>query len=460
MNTIQKALRMLNESREQQVKKPLVEDIVDQDGDVEVTSFNLTDFSGVTEECKSDDCSTEEVNEAASDQNDEYYEKGLIRDILYYVNHDGEYALGVNTKKRAEELLAACKEALKTYIEPKFKDGWLVKWDRGASEPRKREDIELVTDKDGNFVIIADDTDDTNESCEKSCESCEDCDKTEVDEKLIGKGSDISAVLQAAQAKGMKTFTELEDFMQKIGTNKAEEVLAALKDEKLVDEEDPNFSLDESLETSIPVHALPENQVVDAINAIPVAGPGRPPRFFKLGYFKEIKVASKFRGGRGSTADDPMVRIFKATEYNKLYTGSAYENTRATKNFRKETGTERSGERTGFNFGGEGDTLNKIGTYADGSQALQAFIADNCGIKTQYYISLNDGDLTPADRQEVAQYLTPGDAAKLSQPRTHAQTQVADQTTGEVHTEYAAQPINRFKIANIYAIGNLGTYIL
>ena len=46
MNTIQKALRMLNESyKAEQEKRNLTEAVVDQDGDIEVLSFNLRDFA-------------------------------------------------------------------------------------------------------------------------------------------------------------------------------------------------------------------------------------------------------------------------------------------------------------------------------------------------------------------------------------------------------------------------------
>ena len=216
----------------------------------------------------------------------------------------------------------------------------------------------------------------------------------------------------------------------------------------------------------MPVSALPEAEVVAKIDSIPTAAPGRPPKFFKLGYFKEIAVASKFRGGRGSRPEDPMVRVFKATEYDRLYTGADYENTGATKTFRKETGTERSGERTGFTYGSEDAVVNKIGTYADGSKALQAYLADNCRIKTKYFISLDDEDLREAEKTEVAQYLTKANADALltPTPRTHAKNPIqnVNPETGEVtqSIEYHAQPVNRFKISNIYAIDNLGTYIL
>lgn len=235
-----------------------------------------------------------------------------------------------------------------------------------------------------------------------------------------------------------------------------------------------NESLNEDLKSSFPVTALPEQEVVDYINNIPVArgiekaedgtiiAKARPTCFFKLGYFKEIQVAAKYRGGRGSTPDDPIVRVFKAVEYNKLYTGADYENLKGVKQFRKETGTERAGERTGFSYQGEGTTVNKIGTYSNGDKALQAYLANNCKTKTKYFISLNDEDLREASREEVAQYLTPGEANKLLNPQARPKTveKSTDAESGEEIVVFNPQAVNRLKIANIYMIGNLGHSIV
>ena len=232
--------------------------------------------------------------------------------------------------------------------------------------------------------------------------------------------------------------------------------------------------LNEDLASSLPVHALPENEVVDYINNIPVAkgieraedgtviAKARPTCFFKLGYFKQVEVASKFRGGRGSKPEDPIVKIFKAIEYSKLYTGADYENLKAVKQFRKETGTERSGEKTGFAYQGEGTTVNKIGSYPNGDKALQSYLANNCKTKTKYYISINDGDVQEATRQEVAQYLTPANANKLLNPEARPKTveKSVNAESGEEIVTFNPQAVNRLKIANIYMIGNLGHSIM
>jgi len=234
------------------------------------------------------------------------------------------------------------------------------------------------------------------------------------------------------------------------------------------------LKLKESVESSIPVHAIPQNELVDYINNIPVAkgiekaedgtiiAKARPTCFFKLGYFKEVQVAAKYRGGRGSTPEDPKVRVFKAVEYSKLYTGADYENLASVKQFRKETGTERSGEKTGFSYQGEGNTVNKIGSYANGDKALQAYLANNCKTRTKYFISLNDEDLKEASREEVAKYLTPGDANKLLNPEARPKTKETSVNveSGEEIIVFNPQAVNRLKLANIYMIGNLGQSIM
>lgn len=234
--------------------------------------------------------------------------------------------------------------------------------------------------------------------------------------------------------------------------------------------------LQEDVNSSLPAKALSHDELIDYIDSIPVAqaaqydeegnkiANAKPPVFFKLGYLRELKdIAAKYRGGRGSTPEDPMVRVFKATEYSKLYTGADYEALKAVKQYRKETGIARSGEKTGFSYGNEnGDTVvNKIGRYADGSEALQAYIANDSRQKVKYFISLNDEDLHEATREEVAQYLTPAGARNILNPAPVAKTKSTEtDAEGNQTTTYNPQQVNRFKISNIYMIGNLGQSIM
>lgn len=231
--------------------------------------------------------------------------------------------------------------------------------------------------------------------------------------------------------------------------------------------------LQEDVNSSLPARALSHDELVDYIDSIPTAqaaqydeegnkiASAKPPVFFKLGYLRELKdIAAKYRGGRGSTADDPMVRIFKATEYSKLYTGADYEALKSVKQYRKETGIARSGEKTGFSYGDD-TIVNKIGRYADGSEALQAYIANDSRQKVKYFISLNDEDLHEATREEVAQYLTPAGARNILTPTQTPKTKsVETDAEGNQTITYNPQQVNRFKISNIYMIGNLGQSIM
>ena len=219
----------------------------------------------------------------------------------------------------------------------------------------------------------------------------------------------------------------------------------------IVKEED----LKEDLSTfnTLPVELLSETEVKDYIENIPEARPNRPPVFFKLGYIKDMDkdIAAKYRGGRGA-GDNPKVKIVKCTEYSKLYTGVPYTATNATKKADKVLGTERhTGERSGFNFGREGNVENRIGSYPNGKLALQAYIADSSNQKVKYFISIDDGELQEISRDEVAEYLTPAVANRV---KNGSQRKAAgiDAQGNELYDK----AINRFPLNGIYMIGNLG----
>lgn len=219
--------------------------------------------------------------------------------------------------------------------------------------------------------------------------------------------------------------------------------------------EEGEEDLEEDFNSSFPVQFLPEDQSRRFITEIPAADPSRPPHFFKLGYAKELgpEIPAKFRGGRGSEGN-PFVRIIKCTEYSKLYTGADWRHTNATKAADKILGTERhTGEKTGFHFGAEDSIANRIGVYQNGKAALQAYIADNSVQKVKFFISLDNGDLHEATRDEVAQYLTPAWAGKVLNPSTARTAAGVNAETGEAIYD---KPINRFYLDRIYMIGNLG----
>lgn len=231
--------------------------------------------------------------------------------------------------------------------------------------------------------------------------------------------------------------------------------------------------LHEDLESSMPVHAMGEEAAIAAIRDIKngkakVDADGnvildehgdpvwsKHPTFFALEYFYEIAVASKYRGGRGSTPDDPIVRIFKDVKFSKLYSGYSYESLGSVKQFRAETGKERSDRATGVNFGtymNDNDLALKIADGKNG-KLFRVYLTWDCRRTVTYYISIDDGDLVEATREEVAQYLTPGDAAKLLQPKgIQRKSEITDTETGEVKQVQQPQPANNYKLGNIVSI--------
>lgn len=209
----------------------------------------------------------------------------------------------------------------------------------------------------------------------------------------------------------------------------------------------------EDVSSSMPATPLSISDIHSFVDNLPEATPSRPPQAFKLGYIRELKaeIPAKFKGGRGSDGQ-PFVRIFKATEYSRLYTKAAYENLGSTKAYRKETGKEAGHERTGFQHSSDAETgtiLNAIGAYPNGDLALQTYPMSDNKIKVAYFISIDDSDLAPATKEDIAMYLTPASAAKLLNTR-------------EVDAEAprSADNINRFKLSGIYMLGNLGHSII
>lgn len=218
--------------------------------------------------------------------------------------------------------------------------------------------------------------------------------------------------------------------------------------------EDKNDDLDENLNedvaSSIPVTILPHDDVYSYIENIPEAKQDRPPYFFGVGYIREFgpEISSEFRGGRGS-AGKPKVRIFKCSEMT-VYTGADYENLKATKNYRKESGKERSGERTGFNFEGETTIVNKIGLSRSGQEQLQCYMKKGTKPKVKYFISLDDEDLRETSKEEVAKYLTERNRNKL----------LGNTSEPEEVQPISGADIMRLNLSQIYKIGNLGRSVI
>lgn len=415
--------------------------LVDMDGDVEVTDFNLSNFN---ESCKEELTEAFDTVEVKKDPRFANLSDKLIRGLIRIMEADAFGDEKVTTESFLQWVDDACNGGPLTPLALEFGD-----------QLTATDFYELVKD-DERFKKVF------TEICKRINWTDAEGNAVDADNKPI---------------KSTSLYELITDFLKfSEDTEKTYDILNKAyydNDYSLLDK-NANESLDESLADTLPVQALPENEVIDYINNIPVAkgiekaedgtiiAKARPTCFFKLGYFKQIEVAAKYRGGRGSTAEDPNVKVFKAIEYNKLYTGADYENLKSVKQFRKETGTERAGEKTGFSYQGEGATVNKIGAYPNGDKALQAYLANNCKTVTKYFISLNDGDVKEATRDEVAQYLTPANANKLLNPEARPKTKEVSTNaeSGEEIVTFNPQAVNRLKIANIYMIGNLGHSIM
>lgn len=213
-----------------------------------------------------------------------------------------------------------------------------------------------------------------------------------------------------------------------------------------------NESLNEDLTSeNFPVKVLNKDEVKSYIENIPVATSTKPPKFFKVGYARNLKgeIASKYRGGRGSEGN-PKVEIVKCSEYGQVYTGADYENLKATKAMRKATGKERTGDRTGFSYNSELAVPDKIGVNRLGEEQLQCYIKNGSSVKAKYFASIDGSPFTEISKNDVAQYLTPAIAAKLTQDKN--ETEVSDEVKG--------QDVLRLKLSGIYMIGNLGSSVM
>lgn len=214
-----------------------------------------------------------------------------------------------------------------------------------------------------------------------------------------------------------------------------------------IESDDIDENLDEDVASSMPVTILPHDEVYRYIENVPEVTGNRPPFFFPVGYIRELgsEIPSKFRGGRGSE-ENPNVRIFKCSEMT-VFTGTDYESLGVTKAYRKETGKERSGERTGFSFGGDTAIVDRIGISAKGEEQLQCYIRRGTKPRVKYFISLNDEDLREASKEEVAQYLTRAQADRILK-----NVEVTDATE--------KAKVVRLKLSSIYRIGNLGHSVM
>lgn len=417
-----------------------VNSVVDMDGDVEVTDFNLANFN---ESCKEE--LTEAFNTADIKKDPRFADLSdkLIRGLIRIMEADAFGDVDVTSEMFLQWIDDACNGGPLTPIALE------------AGAQLSANDFYELVKNDPKFM-------------EAFTKVCKRINWTDKDGNALD--SDNKPLKSTSKYELITDFLNMADDKQH-----AIDILynAYYKDD-YSSLDDKTESLNEDLASTLPVHALPENEVYNFIKDVPLArgiekaedgtiiAKARPTSFFKVGYFKQVEVASKFRGGRGSKPGDPIVKVFKAVEYSKLYTGASYEDLKSVKQYRKETGIERSGARNGLTYQGEGTIPNKIGVFPNGDKILQSYLANNCKTKSKYYISIDDGDVKEATREEVAQYLTPANANKLLNPEARPKTveRSTDAESGEEIVTYNPQVVNTLKLANIYMIGNLGHSIM
>lgn len=207
------------------------------------------------------------------------------------------------------------------------------------------------------------------------------------------------------------------------------------EDEEENDEEQATESLNEDVASSMPATLLDPNQVIDFANTV---GAGK---FFKVGYLKEVAIKSQYRGGRKALVGDPIVRVFKATEYY-VCTGTASTSYGQTQDYLDNGNTLETPR-----WMSEWITPNRLALTKAGNTAISVTprLESNNHFKVnfKYFVSLNDEDLRECTYEEAAQY-------------------VAKTVDLDINDYCPDGPRQKYPllVQNVYYIGNLGTSIM
>lgn len=195
--------------------------------------------------------------------------------------------------------------------------------------------------------------------------------------------------------------------------------------------------LSEDLISSFPVHTMSESQVRDAAKKV-VKGAK-----VKFKYVKELKLASNYALGKFVKKDNvqyPLVKAIKVTEV-RACTGVNYVNTRGakllhgTQQYQDKLAARRAAGLGGFGTNvhdAETGLENILVTTASGKKCILAYPLVGSKPKNTYYISVDGEDwrvVAPADKMEIAQYMTPGDADKFLHPATDIENRLSYQST-------------------------------
>lgn len=212
--------------------------------------------------------------------------------------------------------------------------------------------------------------------------------------------------------------------------------------------------LNEDINSSLPVTRLGSDDILEFVSTLPKAGPGVPPKHFKLGYISRIEPAARFRAdGRGHVDKEtgevlPEIAIYKCGEYSGCYI-EPYTSAKATKAAFKAQGRDlddvlpRRGYHPAYNVGVRGIFESDSGK----GLAVGPLIDKNSTTKCKYYVSIDGGDLVETPKQDVAQYMP--NPQKFMEPRPEA-----DASSPE------AQRTQTFLFSGIYLLGDKGHAIL
>lgn len=163
----------------------------------------------------------------------------------------------------------------------------------------------------------------------------------------------------------------------------------------------------------------------------------------KFRYVKELKLASNYALGKFVKKDNiqyPVVKAIKVSEV-RACTGVNYVNTRGAKLLHgTQQYQDKLAARKAAGLGGFGTNVhdseagleNILVTTATGKKCILAYPLMGAKPRNTYYISVDGEDwrpVDPADKAEIAQYMTPSDADKFLHPVANIESNLSYQST-------------------------------
>ena len=259
-------------------------------------------------------------------------------------------------------------------------------------------------------------------------------------EKLIKEAEDFGAYEDFTEDDFFSESWDLNEDHSEIGEFDLDDFGIYDVDEGLESEEcdEPVCKpLSEDLISSFPVRTMSESQVRDAAKKV-VKGAK-----VKFKYVKELKLASNYALGKFVKKDNvqyPLVKAIKVTEV-RACTGVNYVNTRGAKLLHStQQYQDKLAARQAAGLGGFGTNVhdteigleNILVTTATGKKCILAYPLAGSKPKNTYYISVDGEDwrlVDPANKIEIAKYMTPGDASKFLHPTADIESRLSYQST-------------------------------